>query len=77
MLQAFNCPHCGAPGSVVHGQATYTCLCRFGTTYQAQHVSPPICPNCQHMMVSIPRMGIHHVCGGGVEPSPQPATGEM
>jgi hypothetical protein len=33
--QNFYCPHCGAPGQVMFGQAEYSCLCRmsgFGHT---------------------------------------------
>ena len=32
--QAFNCPHCGAPGHVEYGKAEYSCECRFGLHYQ-------------------------------------------
>jgi hypothetical protein len=26
----FSCPKCGAPGQVILGMTTYTCVCRFG-----------------------------------------------
>lgn len=35
--QKFNCPHCGAPGETQHGNAIYSCICRFNH----QQFSPP------------------------------------
>jgi hypothetical protein len=32
----FNCPHCGAPGCVSYGNASYTCTCRFRTFVSAE-----------------------------------------
>jgi hypothetical protein len=37
MHQTFNCPHCGAPGQVNYGQASYACTCRL--THQGHYKS--------------------------------------
>lgn len=46
--QQFYCPKCGAPGQVELGQATYSCVCRYGT-YTAPETRDtwPRCPNCK------------------------------
>jgi len=37
MHQTFNCPHCGAPGQVNYGHASYACTCRL--THQGHYKS--------------------------------------
>lgn len=62
--QTFNCPHCGAPGSVSYGQAQYTCTCRFRTFVTPEPVKAgDTCPTCGEKFVPIPG-GIYHECTG-------------
>jgi hypothetical protein len=42
MHQTFNCPHCGAPGQVNYGQASYACTCRL--THQGHYKSTDEAP---------------------------------
>jgi hypothetical protein len=57
--QTFNCPQCGAPGSVSYGQASYTCMCRMRTF---------VTPTPQPVECICPKCGLRH--GGAVQTDP-------
>jgi len=42
--QTFSCPHCGAPGQTINGQAEYSCQCRIGRMFAPQSPQIPSIP---------------------------------
>lgn len=81
--QQFACPRCGAPGQVNYGQASYTCTCRFGTTYTP--VVAPLalmkagdrCGHCGRVWMTAPGgTGIWHECHTGAPTVHDNSTGD-